>query len=80
MPEYSRSQVRTNDTERPWEDVGHDSTDQKLPINIYDSSGNIIDSFGGGAAIASYQTNDIDDGDTATDVVYIGLEKDDVTW
>ena len=30
--------------------------------------------------IASYQTNDIDDGDTTTDVVYIGLEKDDGTW
>ena len=47
---------------------------------IFDSNGNPISSFGGGSPLATYATNDIDDGDTTTDITYIGKETDSGTW
>ena len=34
----------------------------------------------GSSDITSYQTNDIDDNGTATDILYIGLEDEDGAW
>ena len=63
--------------------LGVSSTDGVTPVlaEINPTTGELLVSVSGvGSEISTYQTNDIDDGDTATDVVYIGLEKDDGTW
>ena len=49
-------------------------------VAIYDADGNQITSFGSASPLATYVTNDIDDGDTTTDIVYIGKEDKDGAW
>lgn len=49
-------------------------------VSVTDSSGTVIDSFGGGAALDLYKTNNIDDGSTTADTIYVGKAKDDGTY
>jgi len=39
MQDLGRLQVRSTDAELPWKDVGHDTSNQKLPVTIYDADG-----------------------------------------
>lgn len=36
MPDVSRLQVRKNDTENTWGDVGHQTENQKVPVSVYE--------------------------------------------
>ena len=84
MADEARLQVRSTASQLPWADVGHNLTDQKLPVQLYDSSGNLITtlpvSVSGLPSIGSYQVNHLDDGSTTPNVLYIGMEKDDGTY
>ena len=57
--------------------IGYDGTNaQRVKVN---SSGELVVSTSA-SPLATYVTNDIDDGDTTTDIVYIGKEDKDGAW
>jgi len=49
-----------------------------MSVEILDASGNQITSFGGGAALSDYMTNDVDEA-TST-LTYVGKEDGDGNW
>lgn len=76
MNEKSRIQVRDGAGELPWEDVGHDSTHQKVPVTIYDENGDAV-SLSNCAIRVDY--------DTTPDTTYLGIApiasaEDEAVW
>lgn len=49
---------------------------------VEDAGGNVAvrTDLSSSSGVASYQVNDMDDGDTATDVLYVGLETSGAAW
>lgn len=71
MPDESRLQVRKNDAENTWGDVGNKTGNQAVPItNAQGSSGLPVE-------IKNLQTNNYE---TVGDIIYVGSENEDGEW
>ncbi len=83
MADLSRLQVRKNDSQNTWVDVGNKAGNESLPVNVSSlplpsgastsaKQDEII------AKLASYSTNNIDE--ASATVTYIGKEDADGAW
>ena len=57
--------------------LGYDGTNL---VRIRANASGELQVAGSGGEISEYQLNDIDNGNTTTDVVYLGMEKGDGSW
>ena len=76
MAEQSRVQVRKDDVENTWADVGNKAGNEKVPVTI---------GAGGGAGLTGTELNTdpfyhVNNWETVGDITYVGEESNDSQW
>lgn len=74
MPDQARIQVRKNDTENTWGDVGNKSGNESVPVVLTGSSASAT------PASVIVSGTEINDWETVGQVTYLGSEDKDGAW